>query len=393
MVERLHIRSAHDIVAALESRDVPMRLALCQAAAAQPAHILAYAEAAGVDLIAAFLAAAARRESLVMRKATLGALVHFDDPRVVALFREVLMTSSESDVLRLAAQRVALDASPESRRFLRERLLSEAMPLRVRCIAGALSTARDLGAAEKLRLTLAGAAGGVEHWPERDPECAAGWARELGGPFALSARRLLERHSDVAALLALVPHWSAWTDSDRAWFLGWGRTLFGREAPPFAVRALLREALAQSSKAVMLAALRWFGAFPSSVPESAIEPLATGADVELRFAALSALPSHDRDWWHIARTDREPSVRALAIERALTLEEGAPASEELAEFISDGDWRVRAAVVRALNRDGAVAVDRARDWLAHADPRVRAGALQILLDQGQERWLANTLMG
>ena len=404
---RLDIRSAHDVIAALNSPDLSTRLALCQAAAAHPAHILAYGTAAGVDLIGSFLDAARKRSSLVMRKATLAALVNFDDPRVVALFRDVLQTSSESDVLRLAAKRVALDASAESRQFLRERLLAETLPLRVRCIAGALSTATDLSQAEKLRLILAGVgnASSVEQWPEQDAAYAASWARELAGPFALSARRWLERTGCKPALLALLPHWAGWADADRAWFLGWGVALFGSERPPAAVCSLLNQALAQSAKPVILAALRWCSRASSAAPVSALEFFVTSDDAELRFAALSALPSPGRDWWHVARTDRDPSVRALGIERALALaialkpgpddteQRDEDASDELAQFIADSDWRVRAAVVRALNQNGVVAVERARGWLAHQDPEVRAGALRLLLNQGQERWLAETLLG
>ncbi|MEO8904368.1 MAG: hypothetical protein ABI488_18545 [Polyangiaceae bacterium] len=391
---RLDIRSAQDIIAALESPDLGTRLALCQAAAAHPAHILAYGAAAGIDLVASFLNAAKKRSSLVMRKATLAALVNFDDPRVVALFRDVLQTSSESDVLRLAAKRVALDASAGSRQFLRERLLAETLPLRVRCIASALSATEELTQAEKLRLRLAGvgSASGVEHLPERDAACAASWARELAGPFALSARRLLERSGGPAALLALLPHWTAWAVADRAWFLGWGLALFGSEQPPAAVCSLLTWALAQPAKAVNAAALRWCSRASGAVSGSAIERFTTSEDAELRFSALLALPSQDRDWWHIARTDTEPSVRALGIERALERAEAEP-SDELARFIADSDWRVRAAVVRALSQNGAVAIERARGWLAHQDAQVRAGALRLLLDQGQERWLADNLMG
>ncbi len=184
---RLDIRTAHDIVAVLGSGDLPTRLALCQAAAAHPAHILAYGAAAGVDLVQAFLNAARRRESLVYRKATLAAVVNFDDPRVVELFREVLQTSSESDVLRLAAKRVALDETPANREFLRERLLSEQNALRVRCIAGVLASATDLSDAEQLRLVLAGSGRAAWCFPRDGHEPARSWAR--GAQRAVRAAR------------------------------------------------------------------------------------------------------------------------------------------------------------------------------------------------------------
>ena len=60
--------------------------------------------------------------------------------------------------------------------------------------------------------------------------------------------------------------------------------------------------------------------------------------------------------------------------------------------MQDSDWRVRAAVVRALSQAGAQALDTARGWLSHSSPVVRAGALQILLDQGQEHWVMDALM-
>ncbi|MGC4086632.1 MAG: hypothetical protein QM756_01810 [Polyangiaceae bacterium] len=391
----LEIRSAHDIVAALNSPELTTRLAICQATAARPAHVLAYGAAAGIDLVEVFIAAARKRETLLLRKATLGAVVHFDDPRVVALFREVLLTSSESDVLRLAARRVAIDDQDESRRFLRERLLNEPKPLRVRCIAGALAGASDLSTAEKLRLVLASGAqqGAVEAWPRAGDESAASWANELNGPFALLARRLLQNAALQADWLALQAFWSRWPDSDRAWFLGWGNELFGSTEPPDVVSALLGEALEQPRGAALLAALRWCACSANAVPAEALLRHAKAHSAELRLAALAALPFAALDWWQVAQTDPEPSVRALAVERALSASDVAGSSRELATLMEDADWRVRAAVVRALNRNESVAVTTARAWIGHASPQVRAGALQILLDHGQERWLMDAFIG
>lgn len=392
---RLEIHSAHDIVAALRSADLATGLAICQAAAQRPAHILAYGAAAGVDLVAAFLAAAEVRESLPYRKAVLGALVNFDDPRVVELFRRVLLSSSESDVLRLAAKRVALDDTVDSRRFLRERLLQEKNALRVRCIAGALSGALDFSIAEKLRLVIAGIGSqeAVESWPRDSPESAACWGSELAGPFALHARRLLQNAGTRADLVALVPSWAGGSDSDRAWLLTWGSGLFGSDQPPPALCSMLLEALCQQATVVLLSALRWCRACPNAVPVEVLERHSTAADPELRLAALSALPAHSLDWWQVARGDSEPCVRALAIERALPISDVANRSPALAALLQDDDWRVRAAVVRALKQSGAAALDTARGWLAHSDPNVRAGALQILIELGQERWVMTELMG
>lgn len=392
---RIEIRSAHDIVAALCCDDLATRLAVCQAAAARPTHILAYGAAAGIDLVASFLAAAKVRESLPYRKAVLGALVHFDDPRVVELFRQVLLSSSESDVLRLAAKRVALDDTAESRRFLRERLLNEKNALRVRSIAAALANGADFSTAERLRLIIAGIGSpdAVERWPRDNPESAACWGNELRGPFALHARRLLHNGGTRADLVALLPAWSECADSDRAWLLVWGSGLFGATQPPAAVCSMLVEALSQQAKPLLLAALGWCRACPSAVPVEVLKRHSTSADSELRLAALGAIPAPALDWWQLARTDAEPAVRALAIERALPISDVAGTSPELAALMEDSDWRVRAAVVRALSQSGAAVLDTARGWLAHANPQVRAGALQILIEQGQERWLMDQLLG
>jgi hypothetical protein len=322
----------------------------------------------------------------------LAVVVNFDDARVVELFREVLQTSSESDVLRLAAQRIALDETSASRQFLRDRLLSERNALRVRCIAGVLARAADLSDAEKLRLVLAGSSRDAPSFPRGGHDSAQGWARELGGPFALHARRLLEASGRPSDLLALLPSWSSWAAADQAWFLSWGSTLFGSAQPPVAVCALLGEALSQSAKAVVLAALRWCAACPSAVPASALTPLAASADSELRLAAMSALPISALDWSRIARNDADPAIRAMAIERALSTSDVA-GTADFGRLMEDSDWRVRAAIVRGLHGGGTAAVDSARTWLEHSNPQVRAGALRILMDHGQERWLADTLIG
>jgi len=391
---RLEIRSAHDIVAALSSADLAIRLAICQAAAARPTHVLAYGAAAGVDLVASFLAAAEARDSLLYRKAVLGALVHFDDPRVVELFRQVLLSSSESDILRLAAKRVALDDTADNRRFLRERLLNESNALRVRCIAGALASAVDLSTAERLRSMVAGIdrQEAVESWPRDDAESAAYWGKELRGPFALHARRLLQSAGTRADLIALLPSWTGSSDSDRVWLLAWGCRLFGSIRPPDAVCSMLVGALNQQAAPVLLAALRWCKACPSAVPVEVLERHSTAANSELRLAALAALPVRALDWWQVACTDSEPAVRALAIERALPICDVAGTFPKLVALMEDSDWRVRAASARALSQSGAAALETARAWLAHSSPQVRAGALQVLIDQGQEAWLMNELL-
>ncbi len=85
-------------------------------------------------------------------------------------------------------------------------------------------------------------------------------------------------------------------------------------------------------------------------------------------------------------------MRALAIERALSTSDVA-STAELGALMEDSDWRVRAAIVRGLHQGGAAAVASARGWLEHSSPQVRAGALRILMDHGQERWLVETLIG
>ena len=370
----LEIHSAHDIVAALSCADLATRLAICRAAAARPTHILAYGAAAGVDLVASFLEAAEVRESLPYRKAVLGALAHFDDPRVVALFRGVLLSSSESDVLRLAAKRVALDDTPDSRRFLRDRLLQERSALRVRCIAGALTGSADFSIAEKLRLVIAGIGSqdAIESWPRDNPESAACWGNELCGPFALHARRLLQNAGTRADLIALLPSWAGSSDSDRAWLLAWGSGLFGSSQPPSDVCSMLFEALNQQATPVLHAALRWCAACPNAVPLALLERYSTASNPQLRLAALSAMPDRAFDWWQVARTDSDPAVRALAIERASPISDLAGRSPALAALMEDSDWRVRAALVRALNQSGAGTRHRTR--LARAfEPRGACG--------------------
>jgi HEAT repeat protein len=157
--------------------------------------------------------------------------------------------------------------------------------------------------------------------------------------------------------------------------------------------SVLTSALELGDDSVRLAALTWCRRMPIPSLEDAIVVLVQHLNPAIRCAALWALPSQALDFWHCAREDESPEVRAVAVERAVGDARSLDELSSLSDLVQDEDWRVRAAVVRALERVGAPALETAFSWLASGEVPVRAGALRFFMEQGQADRLAAELMG
>jgi hypothetical protein len=182
MSTRVELRSARDLIAALESPDIGLRMAVHRALAQDPAQALAYGAHEGRDCVDVLVAQgrAGESSSALMACATLSAV---DDPRVTAFFLERLEHGAGHV---LTAATAYLLQHPFERSLAFGALLGNRSLLRARCAARVLGAPRpEDPSAVALRLAIL------------NPECTlpphAGiwadlWEAELTGICAADAR-------------------------------------------------------------------------------------------------------------------------------------------------------------------------------------------------------------
>jgi hypothetical protein len=182
MSTRVELGSARDLIAALESADIGLRMAVHRALTRDPARALAYGAHEGRDCVDVLVAQgrAGESSSALMACATLSAV---DDPRVTGFFLERLEHGAGR---MLTAATAYLLQHPFERSLAFAALLGNRSLLRARCAARALGAPRpEDPPAVALRLAIL------------DPECtlppcsgiwADLWEAELAGICAADAR-------------------------------------------------------------------------------------------------------------------------------------------------------------------------------------------------------------
>jgi len=182
MSTRVELGSARDLIAALESPDIGLRMAVHRAVTQDPARALAYGAHEGRDCVDVLVAQgrAGESSSALMACATLSAV---DDPRVTGFFLERLEHGTGHV---LTAATAYLLQHPFERPLAFAALLGNRSLLRARCAARVLGVPRpEDPPAVALRLAIL------------DPECtlpprsgiwADLWEAELAGICAADAR-------------------------------------------------------------------------------------------------------------------------------------------------------------------------------------------------------------
>lgn len=182
MSTRVELRSARDLIAALESPDLGLRMAVHRALAQDPSRALAYGAHEGRDCIDVLVAQgrAGESSSALIACATLSAM---DDPRVTAFFLERLdhgtgrvLTAATGYLLQHPFERPQAFAA----------LLGNDSLLRARCAARALGVPRAADPpAVALRLAILHPDCSL---PPRTGIWAELWEAELAGICAADAR-------------------------------------------------------------------------------------------------------------------------------------------------------------------------------------------------------------
>ena len=110
---KLRINTAADLMAALASPNLGVRLAVLQAIARNPEKALAYGKYQDRDVVDELISHVYQKVRFTYLRAVLTALAAFREPRVIALFKKMLAGSQKPDLIFKAADRLAMEP-PES---------------------------------------------------------------------------------------------------------------------------------------------------------------------------------------------------------------------------------------------------------------------------------------
>lgn len=375
---KLHIRSAKDLFGAIRSLDIGTRLSVLRAIAEHPEKAAAYGSHNGCDLIEELITQFYQSDEQY-GTALLCALRGFRDGRVADLFKSQLKLSRGAEIAMLLAGYLSAEYPEESRPVFSELLLQDGSVLHARVAANAMSCLGDLSDRERIRVSILSA---VEHDspPVLDENTADLWLKELDGPHRAAARALIESQGEPA-FRYLKGKYAALPEEMKEWLLRWGV-----RGHPARTVDLIIDALETGSDDLRLASLECIGAMGDAAVllRPMVEHFLHHPEKVFRLAAINAGVSED--WGRAVFREKEADVRIRIMGR-LTREKGVDAVPVLIELLQDRDYRVRAAATANLIRLGEKAVNEVRPLLDHQDEGVRIAATQVMLADGEERFL------
>ena len=383
---RLDIRTAQDLFDALQSGTTGQRLSVIQAISQQPERSLAYGSHQGQDVIDVMLEQIEQGSDPLLRKAMLGAIVNYDDPRVADLFLSVFEKAADQESVVLAARRLAIAPSPAIRARLGQALVGEDIT-RVQSAALVLAELEDLSLSEQVRMSLLG------HRPAEDvcDRSLEHWCAELNGLYGLQAQQQLRRQTS-ASFERLASCFDRFNVDVQVWLLTWAAEAGYSTAPE-----MLQGALASDENKLLVAALSWLPNFaePTDAMLDRLADLVKSNDPVARKAALQAAAKMHGglflDWRNMARNDPEPEVRITALFR-WCIDAGQQAIDDLVESIeNESNWRVRAAATQCLAALGADGVERAKKLALQGHENARIAAFKVLLHHDEGDWLKKHL--
>jgi|GEM_PF-6926511 hypothetical protein len=377
------IRTLADIREALSSPDGNLRGVVFDAIRRAPDRVLQYTDGDGktiVDDLIETLSCCASHEGWLTAIET---LMSFDHPDVDALAMAEFPKKHQAAVLRLflgALQHKAGQA--EQRHFWVKQLLRNDSTDHPRLVGPIVADFDDLDAAAVIRLHILHAKDGSTEAALTQDNFAT-WVAELQGCFASEAQSRLQTQG-LKTFAQLAAQSERLPLSAQAWLLSWGASdaALKQWGMKLAIKVLGNDASDNvATTALTILQGQELGADGYAIVERCVK----STDSALRLAALKALPSSTSEtrWLELARHDSCDRIRSYAIERLGNSDE--------AQAVNFGDliraeqhWRPRASAAVQLSRCGQAGIDMAYVLLDEGNDDIRAAALNILVDHGQE---------
>ncbi len=359
----LHLETAADLFAAIESNDLLTRLSVLEAVASEPESALALGSDNNRDLIAVLRGELEQVFSPEMRMYLLAALSAMpSDARVTTALEQIWFLSDDTNERLCAVSRLAQEADPTVLEHLGRSLLG-ADADRAQAVANVWHSSSDDSPALRLRLALAaeqfeGLVPDLEHHSEL-------WLTELRGVFADRAREWLE-FEDPDSIEVLSDNWEKLNPEARAWLLERARRNESARLSSLTNLALRDEQLqieaihAASTPSIKHNYTQKLEQLANHSPNPSVQAAAirAGASGNNRRRALQAQ----------ARTVRIAAIKQL----------GANDQSTLLELLHDPDWRIRSASADQLSALGEVGKRAVEGLLDHERLEVRLAAARVI---------------
>lgn len=385
--QRIHIRSAPDLLAALRESSPLLRLGVLQHVARHPQKALAYGKHEGLDVLDVLVEQARSMPAGQLRQATVLAIANFRDPRAVAFLMEDVRTNPDAQSVMSTLIRLAEEESEPVRRLLVELLDREPSSAHARTAANLLSwwPGWEPTLEQRLRLSLLSDTGRPQP-PPFDEESADLWLAHLQGELASRAWDYLELQGR-GAFARVGMRWDDLEDEQRLALLRWGGRRHLEDVP-----GLLRQTLASANPELVHEALRLLERLPGEQGrhQERLRQLWEQGGTDARRAVLRA-GLRGLEWERLLSEAADLPLRRELL-AAWARHEPVAALPHVLEAFEAREWQVRATAVQLAIAAGEPAVEGARRWALDPRPEVRLAACQALVGLGQEEWLEETLL-
>ena len=342
MSVKVSISSAADLLSALDSHDMGLRLAVQQRLVQAPQKALDYGAWQGRDVIDLLVAQGGEGDCSSAQLAC-RCLMHFEQPRVVDFFLDRLL-KARGQVLEAATMYLLQRTFPRPAAFAA--LLQNDDLTRVRLSARVLGLPQsDDPSAVALRLALVHSQCSLPLW---EGVWVEGWLSELQGALAPEARAALQ---EVATPEQVLIQQARLGPENLRWLAGW--------AVPRDARLMVAEVR------------QWLREDPG---------FALGLLAECP-AALDLHREH-LPYQHEQARWRDWARRLVGFSEDWKVQ---------LERLHDQDWRVRAEATRSLVEAGPVVVEAVKPLVQSPQLALRVAAAQILSALGEEAWLQANL--
>ncbi|RYG34382.1 hypothetical protein EON81_15695 [bacterium] len=378
-MSQLRLDSAQGLFESLRSSEVAVRLSTLRAIRQRPDLGLAFGKFQGLDVVDELVAQSLTRHGYTYWLAVISTLGAFDDPRVVLQYHKVFSNWDRAEVMSLVVARLSQEPIESLQPLIRTSLQDDAHPVRVWAASRLLRFHPDLTPEERVRVACADSDGEEASATLMSDAHLPGWRREISGPFANSARVLMEDAlPESAGMMAKLA--GTMEESDEAWLVG----ILAHRSPLEAI-PVVRRALEGDLRAPKLEALRqvaktegWPVLF-----RDLVEKAAKSEDEEVRIAAVRA-GATDIDW----RANLHSSDSRLVAEAA----EGVAAMEDLVPLLSHPGWAIRAAAVRGAVAVGPEAVPALRAATSGANRETSTAIVSALFQLGDIEWMEENVV-
>ena len=398
----LVIETAEDLFNVLRSSDYVMRIAVLRQISAEPEAALSFGKFHDYDVVDELVHQGYQQCSVTYLKALMVALAAFvQDLRALEFLKKVFMGSRQPDIVSLASKLFAnLADLGHTLPVMRHLLTQDESEMHARAAAHVLAHYREekeRPATERVRLLLLIPPHVTIEPPLRtaDLQYREDWLRELDGPYRIEARLCLEALGEPAVSV-LAESWHELSEESQLWMLGWGVGVAPQRLLPRMEQVLFEDAPVVTVQVQVKAV----GALSQLKPAALkrLRPkltrfLSPTADPALRHAALRAgAPAPPECLREMIAEDQNRAVTLAAIERlAQTDPEGAV--PDMLSLLQAEEWDLRAAAADALaGLPQSAVVEQVRSLVFHGDMAVRAAAANVLIAQGDDEWLEETLL-